>query len=425
MEMRFRIGAIVITLLVLLAGAGIPALSQADFKLKPGARGKLCLDCHVTFEETMSLPSVHTPARDGNCADCHNPHATTHGKLLASEASDICITCHTDVVPEGALSVHEPVLTGRCIDCHDPHAAPHANNLKVGGNELCNGCHTEIATAAAQARVKHDPVEKNCLGCHDPHASTRSAALLRKEGAALCTDCHTTDRPFFARQHVDYPVAESNCTSCHNPHGSDNRGIMWASIHRPITAKMCKQCHEDASSPDALNLRKEGLELCRGCHADVVNETLSRNRVHWPAVDKVACLNCHSPHASPQAQLLKRPTRPLCATCHEDTHKQLEESQVKHPPAVEGDCSTCHAPHASNNLFLLQEDDVLALCGTCHDYQQHSRHPIGDQVADPRNANLSLDCRSCHRGHGSPFKSFAHFDTGAELCVACHLDQKR
>ena len=64
-EMRDRIGAVVISLAVLLAGSGAAALSQDEFKLKPGARGKLCLDCHVTFQETMSLPSVHSPVKAG------------------------------------------------------------------------------------------------------------------------------------------------------------------------------------------------------------------------------------------------------------------------------------------------------------------------------------------------------------------------
>jgi DmsE family decaheme c-type cytochrome len=423
--MRVRFGLLPASVAILLMGVAMPASSQEDYKLKPGARGKLCLDCHVTFEETMQLPSVHTPVKAGNCSDCHNPHASTHGQLLDDEPDRICASCHSDMAPEGAMSIHEPVLAGRCVDCHDPHAAQNPNTLKLADNELCNSCHADIASEVASVEFKHSPVERNCLGCHDAHASAGSPHLLKKEGAALCTGCHKPDREFFVRQHVNYPVAESNCTSCHNPHGSNSKGIMWASVHRPITARMCKQCHEEASSPDALNVKKEGVELCRGCHSEVANEIISRNRIHWPAVDQVACLNCHGPHATAEPQLLRASTKSLCASCHADTLEQFESSLVKHPPVDEGECSSCHEPHASNNLFLMTEDDLGVMCGTCHDYKEHSSHPLGEQVIDPRNRNLSVDCLSCHRAHASPFTSFGHFDTAADLCVQCHRDQKR
>lgn len=423
--MRARIGLFPVVAALLLVGAAMPAWSQNDFKLKPGASGKLCLGCHETFQEKMKLPSVHTPVKAGRCADCHNPHAATHGRLLDAETDRICASCHADLIPNGALSVHGPVMEGRCVDCHDPHAAPNANNLKLAGNKLCISCHEEVAAAADRAEHKHGPVENNCLGCHDAHASTKAEFLLKAKGPALCTGCHKTDRDFFVRQHVNYPVAESNCTSCHNPHGSDNSGLLWASVHRPVKARMCKQCHEEASSPNALNLKNSGVELCHGCHSDVANEVVSRNRVHWPAVDQIACLNCHGPHATAAPNMLRAPTTTLCASCHADTLEQLASSRVKHPPAQEGECSSCHEPHASNNLFLMQEDDLGALCGNCHDWEQHSSHPIGDKVIDPRNRNLSVGCLSCHRPHGSQFKSFTNFDPAADLCVQCHRGQRR
>lgn len=423
--MRVRHGLLTALAAILMTGTAMPASSQEDFKLKPGARGKICLGCHVTFEETMKLPSVHTPVKAGSCSDCHNPHAATHGQLLDENPDRICASCHADITPAGAVSIHAPVLAGRCVDCHDPHAAQNANNLKAVGNQLCNSCHEEVAAEAARAEHKHSPVENNCLGCHDAHASTKAAFLLKEDGPTLCTGCHKTDREFFVRQHVGYPVAASNCTSCHNPHGSNSNGILWASVHRPVTARMCKQCHEEATSPDALKVRKSGVDLCRGCHSDLADEILSRRRIHWPAVDQVACLNCHSPHATAAPRLLRAPAKALCGSCHADTLGQFEQSQVKHPPVDEGECSTCHEPHASDNLFLMQEADLGALCGNCHDWKQHSSHPIGEQVIDPRNPNLSVDCLSCHRSHGSPFKSFSHFDPAADLCVQCHLDQRR
>src|SRR5512134_3026558 len=76
------------------AAAAAPAAgtrgTDAKFHLKPGARGKACLACHTDFEETIRKPFVHTPVKSGDCADCHSPHASDHGKLLAADANAIC-----------------------------------------------------------------------------------------------------------------------------------------------------------------------------------------------------------------------------------------------------------------------------------------------------------------------------------------------
>jgi predicted CXXCH cytochrome family protein len=94
-------------------------------------------------------------------------------------------------------------------------------------------------------------------------------------------------------------------------------------------------------------------------------------------------------------------------------------------PIDQGNCTVCHSPHASDNVFLLQGKSLIDLCGTCHNWKAHSTHPIGEKAVDPRNRNLTLDCLSCHRSHGSPFKSFASFDTAADLCVQCHQSVRR
>jgi predicted CXXCH cytochrome family protein len=50
----------------------------------------------------------------------------------------------------------------------------------------------------------------------------------------------------------------------------------------------------------------------------MMNETLNKNRIHWPLLDKTGCLNCHEPHASKQKKLLMTETRNLCGKCHSD-----------------------------------------------------------------------------------------------------------
>ncbi len=395
------------------------------FKLKPGAQGKLCVNCHPTFADKLKLPSVHTPVKKGECVGCHNPHTSSYGKLLATDAGKICNTCHNSLVPENAVSIHKPVAEHNCGKCHDPHAAVNKFNLITAGNELCYGCHKSMGEVISKVKFKHNPVEKGCITCHDPHASAKFPDLLKNSGNALCLGCHKIDKPVFIKQHMNYPVGKSRCTSCHNPHGSDQPGILYDNVHSPVAKKMCNQCHDDSAGADPLKIKKSGAELCRGCHNEMVNDMFGKDRVHWAVLGKEACLSCHTPHASPAKGLLKAPMITLCATCHADTIKRQEHSLDKHQPIANGLCTACHNPHASNSQYLAKKATIVDLCGTCHDWQKHSTHPIGEKFKDPRNPNLTVQCLSCHRSHGTEYKKFIPYATVSELCTQCHSQYKR
>lgn len=401
------------------------ASAEAKFKLKPGAKGKVCLGCHLTFEDTLKLPSVHTPVKAGECSNCHSPHASDHGKLLAQEPADVCFACHGDILPAGAKSAHRSVVEGECAKCHDPHAAPFKKNLLLAGNQLCLSCHKELGTALATNAFKHGPVEQNCLGCHDPHASTGNAMLLKQAVPGLCTGCHKPDQPFFVKAHVNYAVGKSDCTSCHDPHGSKNRGILWATAHPPVVNKMCGQCHPEPSAANALMPKKEGIDLCRGCHSEAINQIFTASRVHWPVLARRGCLSCHTPHAAKTKGLLPAGQTVVCGSCHSATIARQARSVTKHEPVEQGNCSVCHAPHASDTPSLFTRNTEMETCGICHDWQGHSAHPIGEKAIDPRNPNLTVGCSSCHRNHGTEFKHFTPFDMKMDLCVQCHKDMRR
>jgi len=142
-------------------------------------------------------------------------------------------------------------------------------------------------------------------------------------------------------------------------------------------------------------------------------------------VEGDACLNCHDAHASKQKALLAGTTLALCGSCHVDTLKRHERSPTRHPPIGDGECSTCHDPHASDNAFLFVQAGVVETCGKCHDWQKHSTHPLGEKILDPRNPNLTLECLSCHRAHGTEFKRLMPFAMTSDLCTKCHQQYKR
>ena len=397
----------------------------ADYKLKPGAGGKLCLNCHTTFTEILKKRFQHTPVKAGECASCHNPHAADHGKLLEAAPGEICAGCHPTVLPEKARSVHQVVAQGKCISCHDPHAAEQKNNLLKSGNELCFGCHTAMQKSLAGLKVPHAPVSKNCLACHAPHASTGGRALLTADPPALCQKCHATGDKKFAAVHMNYPVEKADCTACHDPHGSSQKAILYDAVHAPVAKRMCNQCHAAATSPTPLQVKKNGFELCRGCHSEMVNTAFGKEHLHWPLAGGNGCLECHSPHAAKKKNLLAGSLLTVCGRCHEDTMKRQERSPTKHQPIQDGECASCHNPHASDNSFLLAKASVVEQCATCHEWQKHSTHPIGSNFKDPRNANMTLDCLSCHRSHGTEYKHLIPFATTTNLCVQCHDQYKR
>lgn len=425
-DMRFR-ETLMVMLLTGLTLCFTAAAVQAEgpFKLKPGAKGKLCLTCHTAFGAKMKAKHIHTPLAQGDCSGCHNPHASNHGMLLAGDADSICYNCHDSVITDAAKSTHKVVAEGQCVSCHDPHSSANPANLVKGGSELCFGCHAELGQKITTAKFGHAPVKKDCLTCHSPHASEQSISLLNSQQPGLCLDCHKATSGSFKKQHMNYPVEQGRCTSCHDPHGSNSGAMLADNVHEPIKKAMCNQCHNEADAAQPFDLKKTSFELCQGCHYDMINESFGRNRLHWPLVDETGCINCHTPHASSQPGLLRGKMADVCGSCHADTLARQERSQTGHQPISDGECTACHSPHASDNLFLQQQASTIDTCAQCHDWQAHSTHPIGVEVIDPRNSNLSLDCLSCHRTHGTEYKNFLYYPDTQSLCVQCHTKYRR
>lgn len=442
--MRLKIKFLILFLGIGLSLVGAIAYAQQNkFKLKPDAKGRLCLNCHDSFKEKLKNPFIHTPVKTGECTGCHNPHTSSHGKLLDEDPNKICNKCHAGIVSKNSKSTHKVVMEGNCVKCHDPHASKYKFVLLKSGNELCFDCHKNIREAVSKAKFKHSPVGKGCVSCHDPHGSAKGDYLLKNDLTALCASCHRTDQPNFSKQHMNYPVARSNCSSCHDAHGSNKAGILYDNVHPPVANRLCGQCHESSGSPDALRTKKAGFELCRGCHSSMMNDTFNKSRIHWPLVDKKGCLNCHDPHASPQKNLLMSDMKSVCGKCHIDTmqsqrklaDKEKEENaaaKVKvikgaltHVPIQEGNCDACHASHASDSGFLLKQSSVIKLCEGCHDWSKHTNHPMGEKVIDSRNKNVTVQCLSCHISHGTGYRYLIPFPTVTDLCVQCHKQYKR
>jgi predicted CXXCH cytochrome family protein len=133
----------------------------------------------------------------------------------------------------------------------------------------------------------------------------------------------------------------------------------------------------------------------------------------------------------------------LCGKCHSDTVENMQRlaekdkqekaaakgrqprGELVHKPVQDGECLKCHSVHSSDSVLLMKQPSIIELCGTCHDWQKHTSHPMGEKYADTRNRNLMIDCLSCHRSHGTGYRYLMPFPTTTETCVQCHKEKRR
>ena len=64
---------------------------------------------------------MHDPAAEGDCMECHDPHASAQNYLIKMDEPALCYECHDeeDVMDEKA---HRGMGEVNCTACHNPHA---------------------------------------------------------------------------------------------------------------------------------------------------------------------------------------------------------------------------------------------------------------------------------------------------------------
>jgi predicted CXXCH cytochrome family protein len=199
--------------------------------------------------------------------------------------------------------------------------------------------------------------------------------------------------------------------------------MLYDTTHSPMARQNCDACHN--SPQDPTEMHAAGSALCASCHAKQVAALTRGRRVHAAVTAGAGCLNCHTPHASAGPSLVRGGLGGACGNCHADTIARQALSAGRHQPVADGKCSACHEPHAGNTALLFKRADTMKLCGACHDWKKHTTHPLGPMFKDPRNRNLTLDCLSCHRAHGTPYDNMLPYPKANMLCVECHADYQR
>jgi predicted CXXCH cytochrome family protein len=173
-------------------------------------------------EGKFSGSVVHGPVSEGQCMKCHDIHASDKSKLLKADVPELCLDCHDEpmkdarkkllsstkaVFEDTELNPHKPFADGDCLCCHDPHASSHYRLLNDGRrNEsfyttyskekyICFGCHSEkpfleprtltetkFRNGNLNLHYRHVNRKKgrSCKACHHHHAS-KYTALIREQ----------------------------------------------------------------------------------------------------------------------------------------------------------------------------------------------------------------------------------------------------
>jgi DmsE family decaheme c-type cytochrome len=307
---------------------------------------EICWMCHGDMGPKRSEEYTHAPFMNGNCTNCHDPHASDFQGMLAMDIETLCITCHRMGPQLNRAQLHSPVEGGHCTNCHDPHASKFKGILTANQRDLCFTCHPTVARLSGMG-VQHAPFANSaCSDCHEPHGSD-FMPLLRAKQPALCYGCHPgVQKDFLKASHHPVGTISLNCSGCHDPHATNYSGLLY----------------------------DEDNGICYDCHAVPIRASYDKS-----AHVKTPCWGCHTPHGSEYGPLLKAPQPSVCFDCHERNHyDDITGGYANHPvrPAYYDvnaktplTCTTsCHNPHGTTHGRMLKAYDwgLDGNCLICH-----------------------------------------------------------
>lgn len=200
--------------------------------------------------------------------------------------------------------------------------------------------------------------------------------------------------------------------------GNPHRGIPCTECHRKVPEK------GGASSGAALSdLRKDPVELCRGCHpeAEVSHHPVVRKTervlpegLPLSARGGVICSTCHDIHQEKPAGYLLRGfdtgrysvRMDLCLDCHGETFGAINPHNAG---AESGKCRTCHVgkPGETGGSGAVKiQENIGAICDFCHNVREKAHPANVDDLKRlpeglPRGKDGEAMCGTCHDPHGT------------------------
>jgi len=225
----------------------------------------------------------------------------------------------------------------------------------------------------------------------------------------LARDFSASTMGVFVKPGTGMPMVD--CESCHGPGSLAIKDLTREKVR--IEESLGKKVSCDFKTlvdwrtlpPQAQSL------LCLKCHTANATFNLHDWNASTHAMNDVSCLDCHKLHQGPDLTLPRNKIPNLCLECHEDVRAEL--SLPSHHPMPEGkmSCVDCHEPHGTTTEKLLKGDTVKIACTRCHAEKE------GPFVFE--HADISEDCRNCHKAHGSVNNNLL-IAGQPFLCLQCH-----
>lgn len=237
-----------------------PHASDYKYQLRD-AEDKICYKCHNDKKGDFNNKFVHKPVKEG-CTKCHDPHnsdAPFH--LNAKSEKDLCMSCHKEnknlsKLVDTAKFQHKPVADGECAECHNPHASAYGKLLKSDEKNVCFECHGDIGKRVKESKYVHGPVASDgCAACHNVHGSDNpfilKMAFPKKfynqyvDGLyQLCFNCHNDD------------VLKYSNTTKYTGFRNGDRNLHYLHVMIKGKGRSCKACHEVHASNQQNHVRK-------------------------------------------------------------------------------------------------------------------------------------------------------------------------
>lgn len=231
--------------------SGVHAKLQANGK--PAAS---CKDCHTRFGDmTTDLPP-------------DNPKST----VFSINQEQTCGACHQNALKTFKNSIHGGLLNkgdtraASCSDCHGNHSIQpvKAANSKLNRThltEICIKCHSGIVpdyekSAHGKLYKKGDTRGPTCFDCHSAISHSPAPPSIRDFSLRMvdkCSSCHVTQAPTYRDTFHGQATAfgykpAATCADCHTPHNNLPASDPASSVNPKNLVQTCSSCHKNANA---------------------------------------------------------------------------------------------------------------------------------------------------------------------------------